>query len=140
MSLFILLARPELTKTIEGIAAIAHQCSYLNDIIRWEIQVKYQEPQDLITSLMSFLEGIFETYRNRTLPLTDQNPEACVTYQREWHVRTDTLRKHKNTVGDLPCLLALQCVTDDSIYTITCHGESLCAQRLVLKPTMIQQR
>lgn len=49
-------------------------------------------------------------------------------------------KKSKSTVGDLPCLLALLRVTDDSIYTIACHGESLCAQRLVLKLTMIQQR
>lgn len=37
-------------------------------------------------------------------------------------------------------MLALQRVTDDSIYTIARHGESLCAQRLVLKLTLIQQR
>lgn len=47
-------------------------------------------------------------------------------------------KKHKTTVaiGELPCLLALLCVTDDSIYAVT---YTLHDPRLVLKPTMIQQ-
>lgn len=89
---------------------------------------------------MRFLGRIFETYRNRKLTLTG----FIISIHRD--VFVDTLsgvacedrhaKKYKNRVGDLPCLLALQYVTDDSIYTITCHGES----QLVLKLTMIQQR
>lgn len=76
---------------------------------------------------MSFLGRIFETYRNRKLTLTG----FVIRIHR--HMFVDTMegvacedrhaKKYKNTVGDLPCLLALQCVTDDSIYTIACHGE-----------------
>lgn len=46
-------------------------------------------------------------------------------------------KKHKTTVaaGELPCLLALPCVTDDSIYAVT---YTLHDPRLALKPTMIQ--
>lgn len=86
---------------------------------------------------MRFLGRIFETYRNRKLTLT-----GFIRIHR--HVLVDTLKgvacedrhakKYKNRVGDLPCLLAIQCVTDYSIYTIACHGES----QLVLKLTMIQ--
>lgn len=93
---------------------------------------------------MSFLGRIVVTYRNRKLTWTG----FIIRIHR--HVFVDTLeaaaredrhaKKYKNTVGDLPCLLAVLRVTDDSIYTTAWHTESLCAQRLVLKLTMIQQR